>query len=141
MSVQNVKKVSARLEQAKREMLWAIGALENADSLLEEYSLSQREKEKLLRQFHMELSSIEADLARVLSVQSQAKEIHIVTEREIGITELGDVTSIDESIKIGRIRPGSQAIVGQIPPHEDEDSIEHGLVGDIPPHDDKDSLG
>jgi len=141
MSAQNVKKVSARLQQAKREMLWAIGALEDTDSLLDEYSLSQREKEKLLRQFQMELSSIEADLARVLSVQSQAKEIYIVTEREIGITELGDVASIDESIKIGRIPPGSHAIVGQIPPHEDEDSITHKIVSEIPPNEDTDSIG
>lgn len=122
MAAQDFKKVTARLEQAKREMLWAINALEDADTLREEYKLSKREEEKLLRQFHLELSGIESALARVLSVPSRPKKIHIVAEQA---TIEGDVSSLDEIIGIDHILPNSQeAIIGPIPPHEDKDGTE-----------------
>jgi hypothetical protein len=125
MAAQDFKKVTARLEQAKREMLWAIDALEDADTLREEYKLSKREEEKLLRQFHLELSRIESALARVLSEPSRPKKIHIVAEQVTQATLEGDVSSFDEIIGIDHILPNPQeAIIGPIPPHEDKDDTE-----------------
>lgn len=114
MSQVEFEKARKHLEQAKQEMLWLLAVLDDPQTSLKEYQLSQKEREQLYQECLAEMQEL-----LFLFLQGLSKRVHIHVESktsrvaEPALPEqlrIGEVTGLAGSMRLEVIGPGGPPV-------------------------------